>query len=323
MPQSFKVLTIAIFLMSLLSCGKQEVSEEDNLYAQAKMELNSKNYEQAKNLFFKLNQKYPNNRRYQRLLADSYLGLGGFELFDFLIAMERLLEGSFESEDFLIESRAFIKKYFHINFLKKDNLKNALVIYSEIDSGESNTAKEDRLKKGLVHIFMLSQAMKDLVIKFETPQEMISRDQLKLYYQKIIKKYIIHIDEMIYHLFNAYLNFKTSFSELESFLREIDRAIYDVFGVQFIKIRGNLENMNIEKMTRLFIQYNPEIYKKIMKQIFQTCERDIIFKELVIIEETIIEEYSNHEFQKSALRMVQEVRQYIAHHDENICDTLF
>ena len=234
MPQSFKILTIAIFLMSLLSCGKQEISEEDTLYAQAKVELNSKNYEQAKNLFFKLNQKYPNNRRYQRLLADSYLGLGGFELFDFLIAMERLLEGSFESEDFLIESRAFIKKYFHINFLKKDSLKNALVIYSEIDSGESNTAKEDRLKKGLVHIFMLSQAMKDLVIKFETPQEMISRDQLKLYYQEIIKKYIIHLKTL--------LQIKTQ-SFFPSIIFLISKFFLILFSIKFWK-SGNSHETN-------------------------------------------------------------------------------
>ena len=180
-------------------------------------------------------------------------------------------------------------------------------------------AKEDKLKKGLVHIFLLTQSLKDLNEKVEVKNDI---GDIELEYKKFIKKYVVHVDEMIFHSFKAYINLKESFEEVHSLLSEIDRALFDVFGIPYNKIKGEFSNMSIERFVSLFIKYNPELYSQIMKKVLNTCKRELALKKILIIETTIENDYQNHEFQNHLLKTVRTLREYIERHDEDVCNTL-
>lgn len=315
-----QIFNIGLLLTIVVSCGKSAPSEEENLFADATKELNSRNYPEAKDLFTKLSQRFPNNRKYQELLADSYLGLGGFELFDFLISIEKILSTSFESEEILKETKKFVDKYIHIKKEKKDFLEKALRIYYKLESTQANT-REDKLKKGLVHIFLLTQSLKDLILESSGSEFTNDEQYWKDQYKKFVAKYIVHIDEMIYHSFNAYINFKESFSEIEILFKELDRAILSVFGIPYNSIKGELRNLSLEKLIGLFIKNNPQLHKKVMLTAFQTCSRSEIEKRIKIFKQLIIDEHSDTKFQGSVLRFIAEVEKNVTRLDENICSS--
>lgn len=306
----------------VISCGGNPSSGEESLYLTAKGELNLRNYSKANELFEDLAQKYPENRKYRQALADTFLGMGGFELFNFLISIERLVGGSFNSQNLLLEIKNFVEKYFFIDLKRKTNLKRALNIYYELDEKYEYKSKEDKLKKGLVHIFLMTQSLKELIYKLERVSEKGSIDDIEVEYKKFIERYVAHIDGMIFHSFKAYLNLKESFEEINSLLSELDRAIFDVFGIPYNKIKGEFSNMSIEKFVSLFIKYNPELYEEIMKKILNTCKRELALKKILILEDTIEQNYQNHEFKNYLLKTVRTLRTYIESHDQDVCNSI-
>ncbi len=306
-------------LSIFLSCGQNSPSEEMEQFSLAKKELNSRNYSKANELLISLTTQHPNNKKYKQLLADSYLGLGGFELYKFLFSIEKLTERSFKTEDILKELKSFVAGFISITNVKKENLSQALNIYNQLDINEESS-KEEKLKKGLVHIFLLTQSLKDLVMKIEDMVEDNKTSDLEAFYKKFVYKYIVHIDEMIFHSFSAYSNFKNSFAEVLKLLSEIDRAMKDVFGTPYNEIREEFNDMNIEKFAVLFIKYNPEIYKEVMLRLFNTCNKVTVLKKISILERTIISDYNNHSFKNHAYRMIKTVKEYVNNHDENICN---
>jgi hypothetical protein len=115
-------LNILLVFFVTVSCGGKPNTVEDNLYLKAKEELNSRNYSKSNVLFEKLVLKNPSNRKYQQGLADTLLGMGGFELFDFLLSIERIIGSSFNSSNLLIEIKNFVEKYLFIDGERKNNL---------------------------------------------------------------------------------------------------------------------------------------------------------------------------------------------------------
>lgn len=317
-----KYLSISLMFFIVVSCGGNSSSGEESLYLMAKEELNSRNYSKANKLFEELVQKYPGNRKYQQALADTFLGIGGFELFDFLISIDRLVGGSFNSQNLLLEIKGFVEKYFFIGLKRKTNLIRALNIYYKLDAKYVYKSKEDKLKKGLVHIFLLTQSLKELIYKLENVAEKGGIDDIEAEYKKFIGKYVVHVDGMIFHSFKAYLNLKESFEEINSLLSELDRAIFDVFGIPYNKIKGEFSNMSIEKFVSLFIKYNPELYEEIMKKVLSTCKRELALKKILILEDTIEQNYQSHEFKDSLLKTVRTLRKYIESHDQDVCNSI-
>lgn len=102
----FRTIYFFIFISVFLSCGKED--GVDTKYIKAKEELNNKNYAAANMLFKDLVDRYPDKRDYKQYLTDSYLGMGGFELFDFLVSIEKILTNSFESEEIINELRPLL-----------------------------------------------------------------------------------------------------------------------------------------------------------------------------------------------------------------------
>lgn len=320
-----------ILLISLLlfSCGKRP-SGEENLSVKAKEALNEKKYSKANSIYQKLVSKNPHNKNYQYGLADSFLGMGGFELFEFLVDIDRIIQNSFESNKLYLELKNFSEKYFLITGKKRLYLNNALKIYYQFSDNGNDQSREDKLKKGLVHIFLLTQNIKDLIIKIEDEVSQINlpdidtRDinDIRNEYQKFVEKFLVHIDASIFHSFNAYINLRSSFEEVIELLIEIDKALERTFGKPYNRVRGDLADLTLEKLISLFIKNNPEIYNSIMQQVLKTCDRKVALVKLMILEDVIIRDYENHEFKNSALTLVKEAKKYLQSHDATLCNSL-
>jgi hypothetical protein len=321
-----RVFTI-ISLVFLFSCGKGPTQKEE-LSLLAKEALNKRDYQKASYLYLKLSQKYPNKKEFKIGLADSYLGIGGFELFDFLIQVTHTIENSFKSEELFLELRKFSKKYFSISREKESYIKKALDIYYLYDEETNiNSSKEQKLKRGLVHIFLLTQNIKNLFKKIDDEISQIpqptNNDDIQREYEKFVAKYLIYVDASIFHSFKAYTNLRASFNEIISLLIEVDKALERSFGKPYLQIKDELENLTFEKLIALFIKYNPEIYKDIMQKVLQTCDRKVALVKLMILKDTIIRDYQNNEFQNSALKLVNETIKYLKSHDASICHNSF
>ena len=309
----------------ILGCG-QGIDKEEQKSLRAKDALNSRNYQLANKLYQDLYNKEPANKEYANGLADSYLGLGGFELFEFLLTIEGILESSFESEVFYFELRAFTEKYFLINDQKQKYLQHAIDIYSRLERSFQNQTKEEMLKKGLVHIFLLTQSIKKIIMQIETdlPMPIHSndpRDDIQNEYQKFVSKYLVHVDSAIFHSFNAYVNLKASFSEVVKLLLEIDRVLETTFGIPYNRIKDEINNLTLEKLLVLFIKYNPKFYSKLMLSIFKTCDKKVAVVNINLLIDTILKDANARRNADSVLRLLDELKKYILTHDQNICHT--
>jgi hypothetical protein len=323
----FKYSILAWILLAFIACGKRP-SEEENIAIKAKEALNDKNYLKANKLYQRLVNQSPHNKKYQYGLADSYLGMGGFELFEFLVNIDQIIQSSFDSNQLYFELKKFTDKYFLINDRRKVFLNHALNIYYKFSDTSSESSKEEKLKKGLVHIFLLTQNIKDLIVKIENEVSQIevpkphNNQDIRDEYQKFVKKFLVHIDASVFHSFKAYVNLRSSFEEVIDLLVEVDKAMERTFGKPYNRIRGDLNNLTLEKLLALFIKYNPEIYKDIMQQVLQTCDRKVALVKIMILEDIVQREYENHEYQESALKLIQETKKYLESHDATLCHNL-
>ena len=126
-------LFLVLLLLLTVSCTNEKLSKEKIQFEKAKTDLNNKNYLRANSRLRKLVSQSPNNIDYNLLLADSYLGMGGFELMGFLVSLERLLFNSFSEENFLKEVKKFTEKYILFNKSRVSNISKALIIYNKIN----------------------------------------------------------------------------------------------------------------------------------------------------------------------------------------------
>lgn len=322
-----KLVYLFIIFLFFSACNNPHYEAQEKDFIRAQEFLGDRKYEEANTLLAKLVEDYPNNQQYKRYLADSYLGMGGFELLNFLLEIDLLISCSFQSDEFLEELKRFSEKYFLITEERKNSLYKALEIYSVLEQSLESNSREDRLKKGLVNVFLLAQSAKALVKKIASTQieVEINNDmddeikKLELQYKKFVKNYLVYVDEMFYHGFNAYLNFKESFSEINSLLSEVDRALIESFGVPFNEIKEELADMDIKKFTLLFIKYNPKLYKSIMVQIFKTCKKEVILRKVAVLKRAIIDGNKDPRFQQYALKIVDEVEKYVKNHRQDAC----
>ena len=291
------------------------------LYQKAKESLNNKDYVTANTLFNKLIQTYPSKRRYKQGSADSHLGLAGFELLDFLVSLERLISDSFKSEELLNEAIIFVNKYFILEKDQKNHLNKALGIYSSFKEDSGAKSKEDRFKRGLIHVFFITQSIKELTDSFKNDEyELDDLDDLEKEYLKFITEKLSYIDSILFHFFNAYVNLKESFEQMETLVGEVDRAILDVFGTEYNEIKDVLDHMSFEKLAVLFIKYNPVLYKKILQYFLKTCDQKLALMKLKLLKEMIIKNYKLSKYQDKALEVLNVTIEYIKNHDEDVCN---
>lgn len=321
MSKCYQLLLLLCFVALTLSCGEVAVAPENGQYNEGMELLNKRDYKGAARVFEELASKYPEKSKYKQLLADSYLGLGGFELFDFILSIETLLSRSFTSEDLYKELKSFTSAYALTSKTQKQYLVRALEMYSKLNLGDFSKTKEGRLKKGLVHFYLLTQSIKSLVAKVQSPtfEQPKDIDHLKKIYDQFAQKYVVNVDELIFHSFESYFSLQDTYREVQKLFVEIDRSVEEVFGRPLNRIRGETRDMNLQKFIHLFIKYNPGFYKQVVTMLFQTCDRDEAALKLKLLQESISKVETSSPYKGSAIKTIEVMRKQIATRSENIC----
>lgn len=307
-------ITLFIALFFIYSCGKETASTEEIQFQQGLNKLNSESYTEANAIFESLVINYPENNKYKRYYADTFLGMGNFELIPFLIKIQNLLAQSFNSQDFLNEAILFAQKYFYSSKVKKSYILRALNIYADITEDKKGYNAEENLKQGLINVFLLVREINDISKTSE------NNSDYKELYERYIKKYVTKIDSILLYGFSSYIYLKESYSEIQGLISETDNIIFKLYGENFNEIRDDLKNMSLEKFFRLFLKYNPSLAAKISKDLFETCEKKEAVKRVEYFIKTLNEnEDLPLEVKLRTIKLGNEILTYLGRLNENYC----
>ena len=86
-----KLVYLFIIFLFFSACNNPHYEAQEKDFMRAQEFLGDRKYEEANTLLAKLVEDYPKNQQYKRYLADSYLGMGGFELLNFLLEIDLLI----------------------------------------------------------------------------------------------------------------------------------------------------------------------------------------------------------------------------------------
>ena len=216
-----KILFITLILA--VSCGKNTDIEQSK-YESALEALDSKQYDIAVLKFLELSKQYPTNSNYRSLLADSYMGVSGFEAGKFFIGLEQISEKDFKKNvNFFRELHFFLLPLLTLSPHKLKTIKKALLIYLTLTKSSDLNPKEGHMKLAFGNIYLLisqTQSMIEELSKYIIIDE-FDRQTIDLLSKEGKKLFFQYLDTILNTIFLVNYNLQMSYTKLEVISNQI------------------------------------------------------------------------------------------------------
>lgn len=313
------LLFLILFLLS--SCGGREKNEEYSLGQKAKYHLSNKNYKKAIKNYKKLVKENPKNRKYEKLLADSYVGYAGFELVPFLSKLDNLLNRRVVDEHVIRNVLNYLDGYTKLTADQSRSIENAMKIYINFTVVEDEDVLENYFKIGVVSVYSLVNEINVLSKKLEPYLRYDSHDNretLDLKKDKILKIGNKHFENIIVYFLTAYVCLRNSFDQIQHILDKVDFAFSEMLNVQFKRILKEIKGMNLKKFLALLLKYNPELHARVLREIDENCNPESILNFLEDMKKRLIQ---TPEEDVLMLELVEHSIQYVTENPDISCET--